>query len=64
MQEKQTELFKLIKQGDTSLIGDEAIGIAKKMKGVNTYKTFSVKYQSGEELIQKLEEALANLKST
>ena len=62
--EKQVELFKLITKSNTSLIGDEAIEIAKNIKGVNTYKTFSVKYQSGEELIQKLEEALANLKST
>ena len=64
MPEKQVELFKLITKSNTSLIGDEAIEIAKNIKGVNTYKTFSVKYQSGEELIQKLEEALANLKST
>ena len=60
--EKQAELFKLIKKGDSSLIGDEAIEMAKKMKGVEAFKTFRIKYQSEDELIEKLEEALANLR--
>jgi ParB family transcriptional regulator, chromosome partitioning protein len=58
---KQVELFDRIKNG-TSLSGDESINLAKKMRGKKTTLVLRIPYQSEEELIKKLKQALSDLK--
>lgn len=60
--EKQQELFNLIKNTKNPLTGDQAIDEAKELKGKPKFKTFSVRYATEEDLIDKLEEELARLR--
>jgi hypothetical protein len=48
---------------DNPLPGNEAIEKAKELKGKPTQKTLIIKYSTEEELIGKLEQELAKLKS-
>jgi len=60
--EKQLELFQMIQNPKTPLTGDQAIELAKRMQGRSTMRVFKVKYQNRKELIEKLEEALVDLR--
>ena len=62
--EKQRQLFDLIKESEEPLTGREAIDKAKELKGKPKIKTFTVKYTSKKELIERLEEELKKLKSS
>ena len=63
MPDKQAELFNIIKNGKTKITGDEAIEKAKTIIGKKTQLIFRLTYQNKEELIEKLEQALSELKT-
>jgi ParB family chromosome partitioning protein len=58
---KQAELFNSIKSGTSTISGDEAIAIAKGIKGEKRKKVFRISYLTTEELISKLQESLRKL---
>lgn len=60
--DKQQELFNLIKNQKSPLSGDKALDQAKEFTGAPKYKTFSVKYTTEDELIEKLEEEITRLR--
>jgi len=63
MPDKQAELFNIIKNGKTKIIGDEAIEKAKTIIGKKAQLIFRLTYQNSEDLIEKLEQALSELKT-
>ena len=60
--EKQTELFNLIKNSLDSISGDEAIEIAKEMRGSTPKHVFKIVYQTEEELLERLQRAIEEIK--
>ena len=62
--EKQIELFCIIKKQQTTITGDQAIEMAKRMKGQETLQLFKLRYRTEIELIEKLEAALSALKKS
>ena len=63
MPEKQEELFLEIKNGNSTLSGDEAVERAKGLKGKSERYIFRISYHTREELIEKLENALSGLRA-
>jgi ParB family transcriptional regulator, chromosome partitioning protein len=61
--EKQMTLFEQIKNRDKPIIGDKAIEIAKDAKGKKMKKIFKISYSSTNELIEKIELTLGELKA-
>jgi ParB family chromosome partitioning protein len=62
MPEQQAELFSLMMNGKASMTGDEAIAMAKSLKGEESVQVFKVTYKTEAELISKLELTLSELK--
>ena len=60
---EQEKLYKKITTG-SNIPGDEAIILAREMKGQPTTQTIKISYQTKEELIKKLEEKLKELRGT
>ena len=56
----QKKLYQQITTGN-NIPGDQAIRIARQMKGQHTSQTLKISYSSKEELIQKQEEKLKEL---
>jgi len=62
--DQQLELFELIKNSYQQITGDEAIVKAREIKGKDTAQVLRITYRSTEELIQLLEQKLAELKQS
>jgi predicted RNA-binding protein with EMAP domain len=59
--EEQKKLYKQITTGN-NIPGEQAIKVAREMKGQPTIQTLKISYTSKEELIRKLEAKLKELK--